>query len=241
MYLNPRFPRDAVVQRQIVEGVHAIVDLDYTAQSQGKIPIQVFYRSGGSSVRFELYKEDPAVAAEIVLREKAQSGAHLAQARPPYAPNSYSQPYPAEVPPVGYQYPYSQPAAPPQVQPAAPVPDLTSMVGQLDNSALQALLASLQTPQANHAHAGYAPAGVPAAGAPQAQIDVNALLGNLRNAAATQATPVPGPPSYGVPAAYVPPMNNAVPNGHGGIAGLGGIDTAQQVQTIIDQLKRAAQ
>jgi hypothetical protein len=60
-----------------------------------------------------------------------------------------------------------------------------------------------------------------------AQIDMNALLGNLRNAAAAQ----PAPPSYGAPApAYAAP----VPGGYGGV------DPAQQVQTIMDQLKRAA-
>ncbi|KXX77298.1 putative splicing factor, arginine/serine-rich 6 [Madurella mycetomatis] len=241
MYLNPRFPRDTVVERQVVEGVHAIVDLDYTAQSQGRIPIQVFIRSGSSSVRFELYQGiEPTVAAELVLREKSQAGAHLAQSRPAYTPSNYGQSYPAEAPPAGYQYPYSQWAAPPaQPQPAPPTPDLVNMVGQLDNSALQALLASLQTPQAGHAHPSTAPAP---AGAPQAaHIDVNALLGNLRNAAAAQATPAPGVPSYGAPPTYASPVGGTIPGGHSGIAGLGGGDTAQQVQTIIDQLKRAAQ
>ncbi|GAB1317555.1 nuclear polyadenylated RNA-binding protein 3 [Madurella fahalii] len=237
MYLNPRFPREAVVQRQVIEGVHAIVDLDYTAQSQGRIPIQVFIRSGSSSVRFEVYQGiDPTVAAQLVLREKSPAGPHLAQSRPAYAPSNYGQSYPTEAPPVGYPYSYSQPAAlPTQSQPVAPTPDLASMVGQLDNSALQALLASLQTPQAGHVQPGMAPA-------PQAaHIDVNALLGNLRNAAAAQALPAPGVPTYGAAPAYASPMGGTIPSGHSGVAGLGGGDTAQQVQTIIDQLKRAAQ
>lgn len=247
IYLNPRFPRDAVVQRQVVEGVHAIVDLDYAAQSQGKIPIQVFIRSGASSVRFELYQGiDPPVAAELVLREKSQSGAHLAQSRPPYAPPHYGQPYATEAPPAGYPYPYPQHSAPPpQPQPAAPAADLASVVGQLDNSALQALLASLQNPQAG----GHAHAGAPPAGAPQtAPIDVNALLNNLRSTAAAQPAPVPSVPAYGAAPTYVPPVGGgaagtpaAVPAAHPGMPGLGGADTAQQVQTIIDQLKRAAQ
>ncbi|KAK4131398.1 hypothetical protein BT67DRAFT_427421 [Trichocladium antarcticum] len=186
MYINPRFPRDAVVQRQVVEGVHAIIDLDYTAQSQGKIPVQVFIRSGASSVRFELYQQiDPPVAAELVLREKSQfqSAAHL------------------------------------------------------DNNALQALLASLQKPQpGGHGHPGMGHQGIPPTHAPQAaQIDMNALLGNLRNAAAAQ--PVAAP-SYGAAPAYAPPIAAAVPSAH---HGFGGGDTAQQVQMIMDQLKRAAQ
>ncbi|KAL2135143.1 hypothetical protein VTI74DRAFT_9574 [Chaetomium olivicolor] len=237
MYLNPRFPRDAVVQRQVLEGVHAIVDLDYAAQSTGKIPIQVFIRSGGSSVRFEVYQSiDPPIAAELAFREKSQSAAQAAPPpQPAYPPNYSHQPYQKEAPPVAYPYQYPQHSAPPaQPQAAALTPDLGALVGQLDNSALQALLASLQAPQAGATHAH---PGVPPAGAPQqpGQIDVNALLGNLRNvAAAPQPVPVP---AYGAPPAYAPPVAppSAVPNGYGGV------DTAQQVQTIIDQLKRAAQ
>lgn len=254
MYLNPRFPRDAVVQRQVVEGVHAIIDLDYAAQSQGKISIQVFMRSGGSSVRFELYQGiDPPIAAELVLREKSQSGAHHAQARPPqqYPPTNYNQPYPPEAapPPANYPYQYppqpSAPVAPPQ-PPAPAAPDLASMVGQLDNSALQALLASLQqNPQA--AAAAAAAAGAQAQAhhhamqpqqqqQPAAQIDMNALLGNLRSAAAA------APPSYGsAPQGYAAPVGHAAGMPGGMTGGGGGIDTAHHVQTIIDQLKRAAQ
>ncbi|KAL2163466.1 hypothetical protein VTH06DRAFT_5524 [Thermothelomyces fergusii] len=113
MYLNPRFPRETVVQRQVVEGVHAIVDLDYGAQAKGKIPIQVFIRSGGSSVRFELYQDiDPPIAAELVVREKSQSAAHLGQPPAPYAPpNGYGHPppAPAPAPPAGYPYPPANP------------------------------------------------------------------------------------------------------------------------------------
>jgi hypothetical protein len=101
------------------------------------------------------------------------------------------------------------------------------MVGGLDNSALQALLASLQNPQAG---ATQSYPGIPAANAPQAaQIDMNALLGNLRSAAAAQ----PASPSYGAAPAYGVPVG-AAPGGYGGM------DPAQQVQTIMDQLKRAA-
>ncbi|KAL2176648.1 uncharacterized protein P884DRAFT_270481 [Thermothelomyces heterothallicus CBS 202.75] len=228
MYLNPRFPRETVVQRQVVEGVHAIVDLDYGAQTKGKIPIQVFIRSGGSSVRFELYQDvDPPIAAELVMREKSQSAAHLGQPPAPYAPNGYGHPPPAQAPPAGYPYPYPQHAVPPAQPPAAPAPDLASVVSNLDNSALQALLASLQTPQAGAPQTAY-PGVAPAA--PQTpQIDVNALLNNLRSAAAAQ--PAPPPASYGTAPAYGAPT---APGSYGGV------DPAQQVQTIMEQLKRAA-
>ncbi|KAJ2975687.1 hypothetical protein NUW58_g8286 [Xylaria curta] len=49
MYLNPQFPRDAVIQRQVLEGVHAVAELDFRAQDYGRIPLQVFDRSAGYS------------------------------------------------------------------------------------------------------------------------------------------------------------------------------------------------
>ncbi|KAG7293784.1 hypothetical protein NEMBOFW57_003841 [Staphylotrichum longicolle] len=238
MYLNPRFPRETVLQRQVAEGVHGIVDLDYGAQTKGKIPIQLFIRSGGSSVRFELYQDvDPPVAAELVMREKSQPSAHLAPSQPSYqAPNMYNHPPHQQPPPAGYPYQqYPQHAIPPtQPQPAAAAPDLASMVGNLDNTALHALLASLQAPQqpgapAAPAHAAHQAPPPPPQGAPQ--IDMNALLGNLRNAAAVQQpAPVQG---YGA----APGGGYGAPAGATG--GYGGMDAAQQVQSIMEQLKRA--
>lgn len=249
MYLNPRFPRETVLQRQVVEGVHAIIDLDYSAQAKGKIPIQVFIRSGGSSVRFELYQDvDPPIAAELVAREKTQSTTQQAavQAQPAYVPpNSYGHPAQAQAPPAGYHYQYPpQTAAPPgPPQAAAPGPDLASMVGNLDNSSLQALLASLQTPQPGGQPQQQPYPGIPqvaaqaAAGNAAAQIDMNALLGNLRNAAAAQpAMPAPvSAPQYGVPHGYGAHPAGVSPGGYGGLD-----PTQQQVQTIMDQLKRSA-
>ena len=84
MLLHPRFPKEKVIQRQAVEGGHAVVDLDLRAQTVGKIPCQVFDRSAGSNnVRFDQYVDlDPPTAAEVVLRTKAATAAA-----------TYSQPY----------------------------------------------------------------------------------------------------------------------------------------------------
>ncbi|KAL2268376.1 hypothetical protein VTJ83DRAFT_3222 [Remersonia thermophila] len=252
MYLNPRFPRETVVQRLAAEGVHGIVDLDYAAQAKGKIPIQVFNRSGGANVRFELYQDiDPPIAAELVIREKSQSHAAPPPAQPP---NPYAQPpvAPYGHPPAGYPaYPYpphpaaahpAQPphaAAPPASQPAQP--DLANLVGSLDNQALSALLAQLQSSQAQPAASqGYPTAGAPPAApaAPQQQppIDMNALLGNLRSVAAAQQ------PQHQAqqPGAYPPAAAPGYPSA--GVAyGAPPVDAAQQVQSIMEQLKRAAQ
>lgn len=54
MLLPPRLPLVAVVKRQILEGVPAVVKIYRSAQVTGKIPLQVFDRSRGTEdVRFE--------------------------------------------------------------------------------------------------------------------------------------------------------------------------------------------
>jgi hypothetical protein len=84
----------------------------------------------------------------------------------------------------------------------------------------------------------------PAGGTQVPQIDINALLGNLRNTATNQTMP---PPSYGSTANYGSASafmqqgaNMMSPIGSAGVS-FGGGDTAQQVQTIMEQLKRATQ
>ena len=53
LVLGPRIPLNAAVQRQIVEGVLAVVRLSRPNQFSRKIPLQVFDRTGGpDKVRF---------------------------------------------------------------------------------------------------------------------------------------------------------------------------------------------
>jgi hypothetical protein len=115
------------------------------------------------------------------------------------------------------------------------------MVGNLDNAALHALLASLQAPQQQqqqqhhpHQQQPQHPHPGAAAASQAAQIDMNALLGNLRNAAAAQQ---PGQAPGGYPAAA---YGAAAAGGGAASGGYGGMDAAQQVQSIMEQLKRAA-
>lgn len=50
----PRVSMAAVVKRQIIEGVQAVVKILRQSQVTGKIPLQVFDRRGGQdNVRFE--------------------------------------------------------------------------------------------------------------------------------------------------------------------------------------------
>ncbi|KAK8055011.1 RNA recognition domain-containing protein, partial [Apiospora rasikravindrae] len=94
MFLNPRFPRDLVIQRQIVEGVHGVSELDFRAQSLAKIPLQVFDRSAGRhNARFDQYQDlDPAIAAELVARARSlsQIPSPAAYGGGPYASAAYA-------------------------------------------------------------------------------------------------------------------------------------------------------
>jgi hypothetical protein len=239
MFLNPRFPKESVIQRQVIEGVHAVVELDMRAHSYGKIPLQVFDRStGADKARFDQYTDlDPPIAAEIVVRTKNQ-----AQAPPPqYAPPTYAGAYPPyggappphQAQPLGYgQLP---PAAAPAPAPNAGVnpADWAGMVGRLDNTQLQRLLAGLQ-PQAGAAPS-QAPRGNSAAGAANGQVDLQALLGNMKGVPGPGQPQVAGQPypGYGAPA-----YGQAMPPANGGAAAP---STNAQVQNIMAQLARYRQ
>ncbi|KAM0440707.1 hypothetical protein ACHAPT_000008 [Fusarium lateritium] len=226
MFLHPRIPKDIVVQRQAAEGVHAVVDLDLRAQNLGRIPVQAFDRSAGSSnVRFDQYVDlDPSTAAEVIMRAKA-SGSQPSYGQSYGGNGGYSNPYggqpPHQPPATGF------PAGPPQGQygqpPSAGTPDIASLVGQLDPATLQRLLSQIQPGAQNPAHA---PAGVNSAPAAP-QVDIQAILGSLGGNAVAQQPPN----SYGAPYGAPPPSNGAPPNG----------DAAVQVQNIMAQLARYRQ
>ncbi|QSZ31454.1 hypothetical protein DSL72_001019 [Monilinia vaccinii-corymbosi] len=132
MFLSPRLPLQAVVRRQILEGVIAVSQLDMRSQNASKIPLQVFDRSGGidAAVRFDEYQDlEPKIAAELVVRAKSTAQ------RPQYPQN------PAPV--------YQAPALT-----AQPNPNIANIMGQLDNTTLQKLLGTLNNmPQQQNAPA----------------------------------------------------------------------------------------
>ncbi len=54
LHLKPRISLEAVLRRQILEGVQAVTRLDRQSQLTGKIPLQVFdRRAGADNVRFD--------------------------------------------------------------------------------------------------------------------------------------------------------------------------------------------
>jgi hypothetical protein len=240
MYLHPRFPKDQVIQRQAVEGVHAVVDLDLRAQSLGKVPVQAFDRfAGNNNVRFDQYLDlDPTTAAEVVLRAKATNvAANYGQS---YGGNgAHQNPYGAQHQQAGYgggQQPAAYAAQPRQHQhQAAPAADLASLMGQVDNATLQRLLTTIQGPGAAPPVAGGYPH--PTAGGaqstPNAQVDIHAILGNLGGTSSHQHVPPQ--------AAYNAPYGGQQANAGGNpVSGTNG-DAASQVQNIMAQLARYRQ
>jgi len=222
MFLSPRLPLQAVIRRQILEGVHAVSQLDMRSQSSSKIPLQVFDRqAGANNVRFDEYRDlDPKIAAELVLRSK--------QTAPQVAPQPYAQPQ--FVPPSqSYQPP------PPVQAPVPPATNLANLVGQLDNATLQKLLGTLNTPQQQN----------PPAPASNSAIDLAGLLGGLKQVPhAPQQPPQqnyqPQVNSYGNPAAN--PLASLLGHGAPSQPQQGQSEqSAQQVQNIMAQLARFRQ
>jgi nuclear polyadenylated RNA-binding protein 3 len=139
LLLSSRLSEDAVIRRQIVEGVLAVVRLTRINQATGKIPLRLFDRSAGAgNVKFEEYENlDAAVAAELVNRIKP--AAPLPQTFSPVAPGA----------PYGAPPAYGQPAS---------NPDLSALLGQFGSRPeLQSLLSAMQ-PQGQAPQHASAPA-----------------------------------------------------------------------------------
>ncbi|KAE8445608.1 hypothetical protein EG329_013242 [Mollisiaceae sp. DMI_Dod_QoI] len=219
MFLSPRFPLQAVIRRQILEGVHAVSKLDMKSQNSSRIPLQVFDRQGGvNNVRFDEYQDlDPKIAAELVLRTKQT------QPQAPIQSTPYAQPP---------QYDANQPYQQATSAPATNTPNLASMVGQLDNATLQKLLGSLTQQQQN----------TPAATA-NSTIDLAGILGGLNG---QQQLPqqsyqqMPADPYANIAAnpALASLLGNSVPPQ---AAQPQPQQSAQQVQNIMAQLARFRQ
>lgn len=133
LLLSPRLSEAAVIRRQIIEGVLAVSRVTRINQQTAKIPLQVFDRTkGAANVRFEEYDNlEPSIAAQLVLRAKANAS---------FAP-----------PPVQYGYG----AGTLQQQPVTTAPpDLSNLITSLDTSGLQKLLGVMQPPTPQHSGPG---------------------------------------------------------------------------------------
>ncbi|KAF1929109.1 uncharacterized protein M421DRAFT_92201 [Didymella exigua CBS 183.55] len=143
LIMSPRLSEAAVVRRQIIEGVLAIVRLDTSSLAKGKINVQIFDRRlGAGNVQFNEYADLDLVTAAMLVNNSKQT----AQAAQPPAPA------------YGYNPPmsqYTQPAPNPfQPAPAAQPNNISNMISSLDPATLSQLLGAMsqqnnmpQTPQ----------------------------------------------------------------------------------------------
>ena len=244
IWLNPRLPLQAVVKRQIIEGVQAIVKLIQNNQFNSRVPLQVFDRSAGASnVNFNEYVDlDIAVAADIVLHARSKERAMMQQAHHTQYP-----PRPAFHPPTPYGHHMPQqspqqfsPTGPPQFQQQRPpplsphnhfpyqphqpqFPQHASPATPAGNApTLQQLLANLGQPNAS------APTANPPSAQGHRQADLGGLLSNIAARQQSQALPYAQQPPQPLQQAY------------GAQAGPQGFGNGQQsnVQNIMDQLAR---
>ncbi|TLS24428.1 hypothetical protein PpBr36_08215 [Pyricularia pennisetigena] len=239
---------DSVQQRLIMQGAHASVQLDMRAQNIGKVTMRVFKRTPGvSHVSYDEYRDlDVNIAASLVLQTKNMSRPQQQAPPPAYPPHAAS----------GYPHAYPAPAygAPAHTMPAQQ-PLMPGALGQVDPAVLQRVLMQLNgsQPQAHGSPTAYgalphvsvmAPAPAAPAPGPASQIDINAILNNLRSASAN-GVPAPGPglAAYGTAAPYPGGPNPMSPvNGGPGTAPHAGATNANQhVQNIMAQLSRFRQ
>ncbi|RMZ74974.1 hypothetical protein DV737_g5568, partial [Chaetothyriales sp. CBS 132003] len=141
IWLSARLPLQAVVKRQILEGVQGVVKLIHHNQFSGKIPLQVFDRcAGASNVNFNEYVDlDVQVAADIVIHARQKErGQIYPSPQAPQPPSPFGPPQaayarvPAAQPPAQHFHvpmppPYQQQRGPqvpnPQYGYAAPASD----------------------------------------------------------------------------------------------------------------------
>ncbi|KAF2641360.1 hypothetical protein P280DRAFT_489748 [Massarina eburnea CBS 473.64] len=180
LIMSPRLDESAVVQRQIVEGVLAVVRLNTATLAKGKIDIQIFdRRRGANNVQFDNYVDlDPNTAAALVIAAKQNAN------QPVQPPNPY-------VP--GYGAPQPTSFMPPAPAPgnAANPPNLSNLITSLDPNSLSQLLGAMSANN-NAAQVAQPPAGL----AP----DLARLLGQVSTVVAPPySAPALPPQPYTIP------------------------------------------
>lgn len=152
LYLSLRLDFDAVVRRQLKEGVLAVCRLSRANQDTGLINLRLFDRTGAgaNNIKFDDYdNQDLQICVELVSRKKQSMWGH----QPPQQPYGFTQPayglpptHPTGFPP-GYGAPPTHTPSASAPPPAPPVPaGLQQLISSLDPKGLQNLLAAMQQP-----------------------------------------------------------------------------------------------
>lgn len=177
LILSPRLNESAVVRRQIIEGVLAIVRLNNASMSRGKIDVQLFDRSrGNDNVQFNEYTDlDPPTAVALVADAKQKSRSLPVQQSAP----AYNQAYGA---------PSANPYAPQPGTNAANPPNLSNLISTLDPSSLSQLLGAMSANGTQQAQAQ-----------PTITPDLARLLSSVTTPAGGSAFNMPTAQQYGAP------------------------------------------
>ncbi|KAH8724675.1 hypothetical protein GQ44DRAFT_259671 [Phaeosphaeriaceae sp. PMI808] len=132
LIMSGRFPEPAVVRRQIIEGVLAIVRMDTSGFIKGKVSVQIFDRRGGvNNVQFNEYADlDPTTAALLVNNAKQTQSQPVQPPAPAFAFNR-------NMPSFNQQPSLPFPSAPPNQ------PNISNLITSLDSASLSQLLASM--------------------------------------------------------------------------------------------------
>jgi len=147
LILSGRFPEPAVVRRQILEGVLAIVRLDTAGLTKGKIRVQIFdRREGATNIQFN--GMSPSVVSYLVYflidTEYADLDPTTAGLLVNNAKQNQSQPVQPPVPSFGFNQglPFTQPGAA-----FAPAPttqsNISNLIASLDGASLSQLLGAM--------------------------------------------------------------------------------------------------
>ncbi|KAI9670188.1 MAG: hypothetical protein M1831_006400 [Alyxoria varia] len=164
LLLGQQLSETAVMRRQILEGVHAVMKLSHQHFRNQKYQLSVFDRSAGNqNVRFDEYQDqDLSICVELVARAKQQAkglqgyGYGTSQYGLPIAPDNVPQPpaFPQTMPqPSRHQLPPPLPSfnptpQHPQYSQQSPTTagnnDISSTINNMDTASLQQLLGSLQ-------------------------------------------------------------------------------------------------
>ncbi|EEQ30612.1 nuclear polyadenylated RNA-binding protein 3 [Microsporum canis] len=235
LILSPRIRLSAVVRRQVMEGVLAIVRISKVNQYSGKIPLQIFDRTGGmGNVRFNEYSElDLSLAAEVVVHARNSQKPNLMQLQP--------QLLPVALPPQPIQQPL-----PAQSEQAA----IANLLSTLDSSTLHSLLNSLNQQQQLQAQQQqqtrqFQSQPLPTTAPPLNSTNLAALLGNLTRPSNANPPPIPTTTQS---AQFAPPPNpiphpstnlaSLLSKGPGNDAQLPQPQANMQVQQIMEQLMK---
>jgi hypothetical protein len=224
LIMSGRFPEPAVVRRQIIEGVLAIVRVDTSGHIKGKVGVQIFDRRGGANnVQFNGMFPLDVSQALLTGAEYADLDPTTAALLVNNAKQSQSQPVQAPTPSFGFNRnmpPFSQPATNAFSSAQASQPNISNIITSLDSASLSQLLGAMsgnnvpqnpQPPQTFNADIARllaqvsSPAQTPGYGAsPQAHMPQHGHFPSLANLFTNQtqqaAQPVQNPPpSNGAP------------------------------------------